>query len=241
LGSNAKWCPWHVARSAVQPEFPQHVLADFTRICAAITVWSGNVPFRDLAVCYVALLRSRCPWADVADVLADIADDLGVARILAGKPTVLPYLSFVLAGVAAVQPAVPLVQPHIAAILTYESFVQSSISAVLSNFSSSALANVAEVLTDISLGLALLSEILPNLTDVLSSFAVLLPRFAGVQSDLAVLVAIEPRADLERDQPEPLVQRVAIVGLKRPKMTKRTRERDVVFPSCVILLARPCI
>jgi hypothetical protein len=48
------------------------------------------------------------------------------------------------------------------------------------------------------------------------------PRFAGLQSDLAVLVAIESRADLERDQPEPLVQRVAVVGLKRPKMTKRT-------------------
>lgn len=131
MGSDASRCWWNVARgSSVQPQLTQHVLADIAGLCSAIAVWGSNVAFWDVAVRYFTLLRSWCPWADVANVLSYVAYDPNVTGLLAGQPTVLPDVPFVLSSFASVQPPVTIVQPDVAAVFTDEPFVQPGLPAV---------------------------------------------------------------------------------------------------------------
>jgi len=216
VGSDACWCWWNVTCwSSVQPQFAQYVLAHIAGLCPPIAVRGCNVAIRDLAVRDIALLRSRCSWTDVANVLSHVAHDLDVARLLTSQPTVLPNVPFILSGFATVQPPVTVVQPHIAAVFTDEPFVQSGVPAVLSNFPRAALTNVAEVLADFTYGFAVLSKILSDLADLLSCFACVFSCFTGVQPDITILVAVEPGPNVERNSSESLVPGIALMGLRR--------------------------
>jgi hypothetical protein len=86
---------------------------------------------RDVAVCYIAVLRSWSPRTHFTDVLPYlVAYDLGVARILTSEPAVFPHFPIVFSDFAVVHPAIAVVQPHITPVLSDEPVVQPGVATV---------------------------------------------------------------------------------------------------------------
>ncbi|KAJ7258660.1 hypothetical protein C8J57DRAFT_1515954 [Mycena rebaudengoi] len=217
-----------------QPGWVQTPVGAGGMVRTAVAVWRRNIT-RDVAVCYIAVLRSWSPRTHFTDVLPYlVAYDLGVARILTSEPAVFPHFPIVVSDFAVVHPAIAVVQPHITLVLSDEPVVQPGVATVFSkqvlsillvNFTNppffcstfsqlpnAALAYVAEVFTNLTHGFAVVSKILAGLPDVFSSLTFIFSRLACLQSDVTVVVSLEPRSNIERGKSESFLPGLAFMG-----------------------------
>ncbi|KAF7373700.1 Beta and beta-prime subunits of DNA dependent RNA-polymerase [Mycena sanguinolenta] len=100
-----RWPEFHLAvslGSSFATVLAQYILAHVAGIRATVAFRGSYITFRDIAIRYVAILRSWRPWADVANILPQVIDDFAFARILTGGSTILTHFSFILSDIATV-------------------------------------------------------------------------------------------------------------------------------------------